>query len=265
MCAIRVPHLHELKAREEKIAALTAYDASLAAAQARAGVEVVLVGDSLGCVVQGHKTTVPVSVDDICYHMRCVARGNQESLLIGDMPFMSYAMPDQAIETATRLMQAGAHMIKLEGGQWVCPTVNALKERGISVCGHIGLTPQSVHKFGGYRVQGRGADSARALMEDARALEAAGVELLVLECVPQHLAREITSMLKIPTIGIGAGAGCDGQILVTYDLLGLTHGPMPSFVKVFLDAEHPSIESACAAYVQEVKAGRYPDLEHSYE
>ena len=256
--------LLEMKNRGEKIAVLTSYDASFTALLERVGVEVLLVGDSLGMVIQGRQSTLPVTVDDMVYHTRAVARACRRSLLIADMPFMSYDTPASALETGKSLMQVGgAHMVKLEGGAAQTDTVAQLVANGIPVCAHLGLLPQSVHKLGGYKVQGRDADSARRIQEDALALESAGASMLVLECVPAALAADITGALEIPVIGIGAGAGCDGQVLVLYDMLGITPRKVPRFVKDFL-AETGSVEAAVAAYVAAVKEGSFPASDHSY-
>jgi 3-methyl-2-oxobutanoate hydroxymethyltransferase len=262
---LTVSGLRELKASREKIACLTAYDASLAALLDAAGVDLVLVGDSLGMVVQGHETTVPVTVDDMVYHTRAVARGLARALLVADMPFLSYGTPERALVNAARLMQeGGAQMVKLEGGAAQAGTVAALAEQGIPVCAHLGLRPQSIHKLGAYRVQGRGAHAAQAMLNDAVALERAGADILLLECVPSALAAEITAAVSAPVIGIGAGAGCDGQILVLYDLLGITPGRVPRFAKNYL-ADGGTITGAVRAYVADVKAGRFPTREQSFE
>lgn len=257
--------LSAMKARGEKIVALTAYDALFAGVLESAGVELLLVGDSLGMVVQGHDSTLPVRMEDMVYHAAAVGRGSHRALRIADMPFMSYATLEQALSNAARLMQeGGAHMVKLEGGGSRLPIVRHLVEQGIPVCGHVGLLPQSVHKLGGFRVQGREPESARRIKEDALALQEAGAELLVLECIPSTLAADITSVLRIPTIGIGAGAACDGQVLVLQDLLGVTSGNRPRFVKDFL-AGASGVAGAVAAYVRAVKDGVFPAPEHGYD
>jgi 3-methyl-2-oxobutanoate hydroxymethyltransferase len=263
---ITVPKLRQMKAEGERIASLTAYDASFARAVDAAGMDAVLVGDSLGMVVQGHNSTLPVTVEDIVYHCACVARGLRKALLIADMPFQSYATPDRAIAAATAMLGCGgAGMVKLEGAGALLESIRFLAERDIPVCAHLGLTPQSVLKLGGYKVQGREEMAAKRLLADAQAVTEAGADLLVLECVPSALAAEITRNLAIPTIGIGAGAGCDGQILVLHDLLGLNSGHRrPRFVKDFL-AQGGSIDGALKAYVQAVKQGEFPSAEHSYE
>ncbi len=248
----------------EKIACLTAYDASFAAMEDRAGVDLVLVGDSLGMVLQGHDSTVPVTVDDIIYHSRAVARGLHRAFLLGDMPFMSYATRDRALESASRLMQeGGAKMIKLEGGEIEADIVDYLSARGIPVCGHIGLQPQLVHKLGGFRVQGRDDAAAEAMLRDALALEEAGADMLLVECVPADLGRRITEQANVPVIGIGAGPDTDGQILVSYDILNITEGRKPRFVKDYMSGAD-NLEAAVAAYVQEVKSGQYPAVEHGF-
>src|SRR5882757_3461071 len=251
--------IRKMHSAKEKIAMLTCYDAMFARVLDDAGVDILLVGDSLGTVLQGHPTTLPVSVTDMAYHTACVARGNRTAWLIADMPFGAYQESDElAVHNAILLMQAGAHMIKLEGGGWTPPIVKRLVERGIPVCAHLGFTPQSVHALGGYRVQGRDETSATQLRNDAAELVAAGAEMLVLEMVPAALARDITEALTIPVIGIGAGVGCSGQVLVLHDMLGLTFGKPARFVRDFLDGAN-SIEAAMKQYVADVKAGRFPD------
>jgi 3-methyl-2-oxobutanoate hydroxymethyltransferase len=257
--------LMQKKQQGEKITMLTSYDASMTKVLERAGIDTILVGDSLGMVIQGQSSTLPVEIDEMIYHTRCVARGLGSALLIADMPFMSYNSPDQALHNAARLMkEGGAHMVKLEGGAMQLDTVHHLNDYSIPVCAHLGLTPQSVHKLGGYRVQGKDEESARVIREDAMALESAGAQILVLECVPSALAADISRVLTIPVIGIGAGVDCDGQVLVVYDMLGITSGHKPRFVKDFM-VEAGSVEGAVAAYIEEVKAGRFPTLEHSFK
>jgi len=242
-----------------KIAMLTCYDASFAAVMDRAGVDSLLIGDSLGMVVQGHDSTLPVSVDDIAYHTAAVVRGSQRAFVVADMPFGSYQGGGaQALANAVRLMQAGAHMVKLEGGGWTAPVVRFLVERGVPVCAHLGLTPQSVHRLGGYRVQGRDAAAAQALRDHALELAAVGADIVLFELVPSALARSLTAELPVPTIGIGAGSGCSGQVLVLYDMLGLGVGEAPRFVRNFL-AEGGGLAAAVRRYVDDVKSGRYPD------
>ncbi|SEQ32754.1 3-methyl-2-oxobutanoate hydroxymethyltransferase [Ectothiorhodospira magna] len=255
--------LQGLCEKQEPIVSLTAYDATQARLMDAAGVDLVLVGDSLGMVVLGYETTVPVTMDDMIYHSRAVARGLRRALLMVDMPFMSYTSVDQALGNAARLMQeGGAQMVKLEGDAQQVAVVAALAHQGVPVCAHLGLRPQSVHKLGGYRVQGREATAARRMVEDAMALQDAGADLLLLECVPSALAAEIRTLARIPVIGIGAGPQCDGQILVVQDLLGMTDHA-PRFTKNFL-AGQPDIQAALAAYVQAVKSGAFPAPEHSF-
>ena len=253
--------LQAMKGKGERIAALTCYDAGFARLLDSAGVDVALVGDSLGMVVQGRDSTLAVTLEDMAYHTACVARGLKRAFLVADLPFASYqASPRQAYRSAARLMAAGAHMVKLEGGAVMAETVAFLVQRGIPVCAHVGLLPQSVHQLGGYRMQGRDEEGARRLLEHARVLEDAGAGLIVLEAVPAALAAEITRTLMIPTIGIGAGADCDGQVLVLYDVLGLYAQP-PAFAKNFL-AGGADMQGAVAAYVRQVKAGEFPDAGH---
>lgn len=261
---VTVPGLRAMKARGEKIVALTCYDASFAAQLENAGIDIALVGDSLGMVVQGRISTLPVTLDEMVYHTAASARGLSSALLIADLPFMSYRNIDIALASSAHLLAEGnAAMVKLEGGaDWVCEVIAALTAHDVPVCAHLGLTPQSVHKLGGYRMQGKGKDAAARLLEQAQAVAQAGAELLVLESVPQALAASITKELSIPTIGIGAGADCDGQVLVLYDLLGITPGKPPKFSKDFL-AGRDSIHSAIAAYVDDVRAGRFPAAENT--
>ena len=261
--AVSCVSLLRLKERGEKITCVTSYDASFTCLLEQAGVDVLLVGDSLGMVVQGHDSTLPVRMADMIYHTSCVARAGQFALRIVDMPFMSYSSVDQALGNAARLMRAGAHMVKLEGGREVVDIVRALTEHGIPVCAHLGLTPQSVHQLGGYRVQGRDSESAQRLLEDARLLEDSGASVLVLECIPADLARQVSQSLHIPTIGIGAGPDCDGQVLVLYDLLGITPGRRPGFSHNFLE-DRDDIPGALHAFVEAVKAGRFPASQHSF-
>jgi 3-methyl-2-oxobutanoate hydroxymethyltransferase len=256
--------LREMKQAGEPIACLTAYDASLAQLVDMAGSDVVLVGDSLGMVVQGHDTTVPVTVNDIVYHCRCVSRALTRAFLIADMPFMSYTTPPQALDNAVRLMQeGGAMMVKLESGQGQVAVVEYLAQQDIPVCAHLGLKPQSVHKIGGFRVQGREQDAARRMLDEARALEAAGADIVLLECVPSSVGAAIRDALHVPVIGIGAGPGVDGQILVLYDVLGITQGRTPRFVKNFLEG-HDSVLDGIRAYVRAVKDRSYPAEEHCF-
>lgn len=253
-----------MRGRGEKIACLTAYDASFAKLADAAGVEWVLVGDSLGMVIHGQSSTVAVTVDDIVYHSRAVAHGLQRGFLVADMPFLSFSTPDEAIGNARRLMQEGyAKMVKLEGGAVQAEIVEFLTRRGVPVCGHLGLRPQLIHKLGGFKVQGRDEAVAAEMIEDARVLQQAGADMLLLECVPNSLAKTISDAASVPVIGIGAGPAVDGQILVLHDILGVSRGRLPRFVKDFLK-DTGDIEGAIRAYVQAVKSGSYPDLEHSF-
>jgi len=261
---IRIPHLFSMKHEGQKFCCLTVYDASFAHLLSELGVEIIFVGDSLGMVVQGHDSTVPVTVEDIVYHTEIVARGNQGSLLMSDLPFMSYATPEQTLANAVTLMAAGAQIVKLEGGAWLAPTVRMLTERGIPVCCHLGLTPQSVHMIGGYKVQGRSDEQASKLKQDALALEAAGAQLMVLECVPSTLAKDITESLRIPVIGIGAGRDVDAQVLVLHDMLGVTPGRAPKFSKDFLTNNPDGVRGAIKQFVEEVKGLEFPAEQHEF-
>lgn len=254
--------LDQMKANQEKFVCITAYDATFARLVSEAGAETILVGDSLGNVLQGHDSTVPVRIEDMAYHTECVARGQPESLIIADMPFMSYATPEDTLRNASKLMQAGAQMVKLEGGTWLSDSISQLVERGIPVCAHLGLTPQYVNAFGGYRVQGRTPKEAKSILADAVEIQDAGAGLLVLECVPEELATDITQKLDIPVIGIGAGPGTDAQVLVMHDLLGLNPRPA-KFVANFMQGQ-PSVQAALKAFVEAVKAGTFPAPEHCY-
>lgn len=255
--------LLNMKSASEKIAMLTCYDASFASLMDRCGVDMVLVGDSLGNVLQGHSTTLPVTLADIAYHTASVARGNQSALVAADMPFGTYATPQSAFDNAVKLMQAGAHMVKLEGGAWLVDTVKFLTERGIPVFAHLGLTPQSVHRLGGFKVQGKKAEDAELLKADALALQTAGASLLLLEAIPTSLGKEVTQMLDIPTIGIGAGPDCSGQVLVMHDMLGVFPGKTARFVRNFMDGQL-SIEGAIRAYIKAVKNNLFPAPEHCF-
>ena len=256
--------LQNLKQKGEKIVMLTCYDATFAHTCCQAGVEVLLVGDSLGMVLQGHDSTLPVTNAEMAYHVASVKRGNSGALILADLPFMAYATTEQALNNSAQLMQAGAHMVKVEGALWLAESIRLLAERGIPVCAHMGLTPQSVNILGGYKVQGRNENQARQMRADAIALEQAGAAMLLLECVPSELATEITQAVKIPVIGIGAGNATDGQVLVIHDMLGLSlSGRSPKFVKNFM-AGQDSIQSALSAYVSEVKAGTFPGTEHGF-
>ena len=271
MTFISTKDLREMQQRNEKIAVVTSYDASFTRHIEAAGVEVILVGDSLGMVIQGHDSTLPVTVDDMVYHTKVVARAREKSLLIADMPYHSYTDKELAFSNAQRLIEeAGADMVKLEGGGKVIAIIEYLINKGIPVCGHLGLLPQSVIELGGYKVQGREEAAAVKMLQDAQALVAAGVELIVLECIPEALAQRIQSEVDVMTIGIGAGVNCSGQVLVLYDLLGITPGKRPKFTKDFLttlpadESRKNAITAAIAAYVTAVKAGEFPAEEHSF-
>ena len=260
---ITLSTLAGMRAKAEKIAMLTCYDASFAAIMDQSGVDTLLVGDSLGMVVQGHGTTLPVTLADMGYHTACVARGTHAPLLIADMPFGFYATPERSLENAATLMRAGAEMVKLEGGQWLAPTVRMLVERGIPVCAHLGLTPQSVHQLGGFKVQGKTDAAADQLLAYSISLHASGASLLVLEAVPAALAERVTNALVIPTIGIGAGPACSGQVLVMHDMLGVFPGHRPKFVKNFMENQ-TNIAAAINAYVRAVKDHSFPAPEHCF-
>ena len=261
---LTVPALAAMAREGTKIAMLTAYDASFAALADRAGVDVLLVGDSLGMVIQGHDSTLPVSLDDVLYHTRCVAAGSGRALLIADLPFGSYqGSPEAAYAASAAALKAGAQMVKLEGGAWLAPTVAFLTTRGVPVCGHVGLLPQSVNVLGGYRVQGKTLDAAEALLADARALVAAGAAMLVAECVPRELGEALTRAAGVPVIGIGAGPACSGQVLVIYDALGIQPGRPARFVRNFMIG-HDSIEAALTTYVAAVRDGSFPARENCF-
>ena len=261
---ISLTTLQKMAQEGNRIAMLTCYDASFAAVMEAAGVDVLLIGDSLGNVLQGHASTLPVTLADMAYHTRCVARGSKRAFVVTDMPFGTFQVsPEKTFENAAQLMAAGAHMVKVEGGEPVAETVAFLTRRGVPVCGHLGLTPQSVYQLGGYRVQGKGDHQAQVLLAEAKLLEEAGAGLLVLEAVPAALAREVTKSVRTPTIGIGAGAGCAGQVLVMHDMLDVFPGRKAKFVKNFMSGAE-SIEQAIANYVREVKAGTFPGSEHSF-
>lgn len=260
---VNVKTLQKMKQSGEKIVALTSYDASFARVIDAQGVDIVLVGDSLGMVIQGHDSTVPVTVNDMIYHTRAVAPQCQRALVMADLPFMSYTRPDQAITNAARLMQeGGAQMVKLEGGEAQLDTVKHMTRHGVPVCAHLGLTPQTVHKLGGYRVQGREQAVAEKMHQDALALQEAGADAMVLECVPAELARQLTQDLEIPTIGIGAGPDCDGQVLVLQDMLGISV-LAPRFTENFL-SDGRDIPQSIAAYVNQVKDGQFPAKQHCF-
>jgi 3-methyl-2-oxobutanoate hydroxymethyltransferase len=263
MKAVTVRTLRDMKREKRRFSCVTAYDASFARVAEAAGIETILVGDSLGMVLQGHPTTLPVTVADMCYHTASVSRAVSRPLVIADMPFMSYSSQADALENASRLMRAGAHMVKMEGGAWLAGTVRALTERGVPVCGHLGLTPQSVNSFGGWIVQGRDPEDAQRILADAAELQNAGAAMLVLECVPRTLAAEVTARVDMPVIGIGAGAATDAQVLVMHDLLGINTRP-PRFVRNFL-ADGGSIHGALEAYAGAVRDGSFPAPEHGFD
>lgn len=264
MGRLNLTSLRKMKAEQNKIAMLTAYDASFSHTLEQSGVDVILVGDSLGMVIQGQESTLPVTVDDMVYHTQSVVRGSEKVFIIADMPFMSYANTEQAIQNAARLMaEGGAQMVKLEGGAVIADTVKQLTNRGIPVCAHLGLLPQSVHRLGGYRVQGRDDNDAKQLIDDAKSLQQAGADMLVIECIPADLATRVTAAVEIPVIGIGAGNSCDGQVLVLYDMLGITPGKRPRFSHDFL-ADTGAIPAAISKYVQDVKSGDFPQREQQY-
>jgi len=261
--SVTVPSLLAMRAANEKIAMLTCYDASFAGLMDRCAVDVLLVGDSLGNVCQGHTSTLPVTIEDIAYHTACVARGNQHALLIADMPFGTYGTPESAYQNAVLLMQAGAQMVKLEGGAWLAEAIHFLVERGIPVCAHLGLTPQSVHQLGGNKVQGKTPEDAEKLKADALALQAAGASILVLEMIPAVLGKDVTELLSIPTIGIGAGPECSGQVLVMHDMLGVGSGPKRRFLRNFMEGQ-ASIDAAVRAYIAAVKDKSFPAPENCF-
>ena len=261
---ITVSTLNKMKQAGEKIAMLTCYEASFAGLMSDAGVDMLLVGDSLGMTVQGHDSTLPVTLADMVYHTRAVARGNKNAIIVTDLSFGSFQQnKEQAFAAAVELMQAGAHMVKLEGGVWMAETTEFLQMRGIPVCAHIGLTPQSVNAFGGYKVQGKGDVAAQALLADAQAHADAGAALVLMECVPAALAAEVTRSISCPTIGIGAGVDCDGQVLVMHDILGVFPGKTARFVRNFMQGQD-SIQAAVSAYVNAVKKSEFPAAEHQF-
>jgi 3-methyl-2-oxobutanoate hydroxymethyltransferase len=260
---ITISKLLAMRTEGEKITMLTAYDSTMSALLNRSGIETILIGDSLGNVIQGHSSTTPVTVEQVAYHTECVARANTHAFIIADLPFASYGDPVQALDSAAELMRAGADMVKLEGGDWQVDIIQYLVERSVPVCAHLGLLPQSVHILGGYKVQGKSKDAASLMLEQAIACEQAGAQMIVLEAIPSSLGKLITESLSIPTIGIGAGANCSGQVLVLQDMLGISPGKPPKFVKNFMDG-HASIEAAVKAYVREVKSGKFPGPEHGF-
>ena len=259
---LSINDISAMKRRGEKITCLTAYDANFAAVIDKVGIDILLVGDSLGMVIQGHSTTLPVTIEDMVYHTRCVSRVRKRAYIIADMPFMTYSSSDLAAKNAAQLLQAGgAHMVKLEGAKIDC--VRFLVDQGIPVCGHLGLLPQSIHQFGAYSVQGKESQDAQKIREDAQQLQQAGASMLILECVPATLAKEISRESSIPVIGIGAGADCDGQVLVLYDMLNIGVGKRPRFSKNFMTGNN-GVEEAIKAYYQAVKNAEFPGSEHSF-
>jgi len=261
---ITLTTLQKMAQEGSKIAMLTCYDASFAAVLEEAGVDSLLIGDSLGNVLQGHESTLPVTLRDIVYHTECVARGSKRAFVVGDMPFGTFQVsPEETLRNAAEIMSAGAHMVKIEGGRPMLETIEFLTERGIPVCGHLGLTPQSVHQIGGYKVQGKGETEGQRLLREAKQLERAGAGMIVLEAIPAVLARDVTAAITIPTIGIGAGVDCSGQVLVLHDMLDIYPGKKAKFVKNFMRPTG-SIQGAVELYVKEVKAGNFPGPEHSF-
>lgn len=265
--SVTISTLQEMKDKGQKFACLTAYDATFSELISAAGIELMLVGDSLGMVLQGHDSTLPVTMDDMVYHMNCVRRGNKGAAIMADLPFMSYASEEQSLSSAATLMRAGANIVKLEGGAWLEESTRLLTERGIPVCAHMGLTPQSINRLGGYRVQGRDPAQANVMVDEAKILEAAGASILLLECVPTGLAQDITKALQIPVIGIGAGPTTDGQIMVMHDMLGITPTSIrvPKFVKNFLPESTDGLTGAFEAYSTAVRTGTFPGPEHTFK
>lgn len=261
---VTIRTLNRFKKEGEKFACLTAYDYCSAWAANASGVDVILVGDSLGMVIQGHDSSLPVTIDDTAYHVRCVRRGNQRAMIMADLPFMSYYSESSSLENAAVLMREGAQIVKLEGGAWLAETTHLLSERGIPVCAHMGLTPQSVNHLGGYSVQGRDPKQSQAIIEEAKVLQQAGASVLLIECVPVKLGKALTEALDIPVIGIGAGPGTDGQILVWHDLLGLYPGKTAKFVKNYLKGNREGVQGAIARYVRDVRSGKFPARQHCY-
>ena len=261
---ISITRLLAMHAEREKITMLTAYDSTMSALLNRCGIETILVGDSMGNVIQGHSCTTPVTVEQMVYHTECVVRANTHAFLITDLPFASYGDPVQALKSAAEVMRAGADMVKIEGGgDWQVEIIRYLVERAVPVCAHLGLLPQSVHLLGGYKVQGKSKDAATIMLEQALACQDAGAQMVVLEAIPSSLGARITAEVHIPTIGIGAGPDCSGQVLVLQDMLGISPGKPPKFVKNFMEGRH-SVEAAVKAYVREVKSGKFPGLEHGF-
>lgn len=267
MKPISIPALNQIKADQQKFAVLTAYDATFAEVAADAGVEVLLVGDSLGMVLQGKDSTLPVSIDDMAYHTSCVSRGNaraqRPAIIMTDLPFMSYGTLEQGLASARQVMQAGAHIVKIEGDEWLIPLIESLAQQGVPVCAHLGLTPQAVNKLGGYKVQGRDEAKADAMVSHAQKLAEAGADLILLECVPSELGKRITDAVPVPVIGIGAGADTDAQVLVMHDMLGMNTGYVPKFVKNFM-TDGRTIPQAISAYAEQVRSGDFPSAEHGF-
>ena len=263
--SITLSTINKLKKEGEKFTCLTAYESTMASVISKAGVDIILVGDSLGMVIQGYDSTLPVTMNQLIYHLECVVRGNNGSHIMADMPFMSYATDDLGLENAKRLMQAGANSVKIEGGEWISRMAQALSDRGIPVCAHMGLTPQTINRLGGHNVQGRDPSQKEKIINEAISLEKAGAAMLLLECVPEDLAKEVTNKLKIPVIGIGAGVHTDGQIMVVHDMLGISclENP-PKFVKNFME-ESSSIEHAIVNYIKDVKNLKFPSVEHTFK
>lgn len=263
MAKVTTSTLLKMKQNGEKIAALTAYDSSFAQLFDKQGVHVLLIGDSLGMVLQGDDSTLAVTNQQIAYHTKCVRAGADNALVIADMPFMTYTSAEQTMKNAHELMAAGANMVKMEGGEWLYDTIKQLTQNGVPVCGHLGLTPQSVNVFGGFKVQGRDNEKALEMIEHAKGLEAAGAQLLVLECVPTELAKAITEAISIPTIGIGAGNQTDGQILVMHDMFGISSGYIPKFSKNYIELTG-NMRDAVDLYIEEVQSGKFPDQSRSF-
>ena len=263
--SVTLTTLNKFKKNSEKFTCLTAYESTMASVISNAGVDIILVGDSLGMVIQGHESTLPVTMEQLIYHLECVVNGNNGSHIMADMPFMSYSTDDLGLENAKRLMQAGANSIKIEGGEWISKMAQVLSDRGIPVCAHMGLTPQTINRIGGHQVQGRDPSQKEKIITEAKVLEKSGASMLLLECVPGDLAKVITEELEIPVIGIGAGSDTDGQIMVVHDLLGISclEKP-PKFVKNFMD-ESSSIQDAITNYVNDVKNGKFPSDEHTFK
>ena len=264
MKKITTSTLQKMKKAGEKIAVLTAYDASFAKLFDEQGIDVILIGDSMGMVLQGKDDTLSVTTNDIAYHTECVKRGAERAFIVADMPFMSYATPEITWQNAAMLMAAGANMVKVEGGHWLNSTIAGLVERGVPVCGHLGLTPQSVNVLGGFKVQGRLPEQAQKMLDDAKALVNAGIQMLVLECVPSPLAKLISDSIDVPVIGIGAGSDTDGQVLVMHDMFGISANYMPKFSKNYLN-ECGNVRDAVKLFIEEVKTGLFPGSEHSFE